>query len=73
MFNISAAEVERQDSWQSAIIAVALVTNSPPCAPDHQQRAELGRNTLPQRADRSSGHRDSVNRLLFTQMAIFDR
>jgi uncharacterized protein YlxP (DUF503 family) len=32
MFNISAAEVERQDSWQSAVIAVALVTNATPHA-----------------------------------------
>lgn len=27
-FNISAAEVDRQDSWQSAVVAFALVTNS---------------------------------------------
>ncbi|NWF68760.1 MAG: DUF503 domain-containing protein [Chloroflexi bacterium] len=27
-FNVSAAEVDRQDSWQSAIVAVACVGNS---------------------------------------------
>ncbi len=27
-FNISAAEVDQQDVWQSAVVGVALVTNS---------------------------------------------
>ena len=31
-FNISAAEVDQQDVWQSAVIGVALVTNSTPHA-----------------------------------------
>jgi len=31
-FEVSAAEIDRQDVWQSAVIAVALVTNSTPHA-----------------------------------------
>jgi uncharacterized protein YlxP (DUF503 family) len=31
-FNVSAAEIDQQDTWQSAVIAVALVTNSTPHA-----------------------------------------
>jgi uncharacterized protein YlxP (DUF503 family) len=31
-FNISAAEVEHQDVWQTAVIGVAVVTNSTPHA-----------------------------------------
>jgi uncharacterized protein len=27
-FNVSAAEVERQDAWQEAVVACALVSNS---------------------------------------------
>jgi hypothetical protein len=34
-FNISVAEVDHHDSWQSAIIACVLVSNSP----KHTQRA----------------------------------
>jgi uncharacterized protein YlxP (DUF503 family) len=34
-FNISVSEVDRQDSWQQAVIACALVGNDP----DHVQRS----------------------------------
>ena len=34
-FNISVAEIDHQDAWQSAVIACALVSNSP----KHTQRA----------------------------------
>ena len=34
-FNISVAEIEHQDVWQSAVLACALVSNSP----KHTQRA----------------------------------
>ena len=34
-FNISVAEIDHHDAWQSAIIACALVSNSP----KHSQRA----------------------------------
>ena len=34
-FNISAAEVDRNDSWQETILACALVSNDP----NHTQRA----------------------------------
>ena len=34
-FNISIAEIDHQDAWQSAVIACALVSNSP----KHTQRS----------------------------------
>jgi uncharacterized protein YlxP (DUF503 family) len=34
-FNISVAEIDHNDAWQSAVIACALVSNSP----KHSQRA----------------------------------
>ena len=34
-YNISAAEIDHQDTWQSAVIACALVSNNP----KHTQRA----------------------------------
>ena len=34
-FNISVAEIDHQDAWQSTVIACALVSNSP----KHTQRA----------------------------------
>ena len=37
-FNISVAEIDHHDAWQSAVIACALVSNSP----THTQRALQG-------------------------------
>ena len=34
-FNISVAEIDHQDAWQSAVVACALVSNNP----KHTQRA----------------------------------
>jgi uncharacterized protein YlxP (DUF503 family) len=38
-FAVSAAEVERQDVWNSAIVGVAFVTNDARHAESHLQRA----------------------------------